>query len=57
MACFNVELTEYIEARLATIPDYCRDLRVYSMCNEDGPVVIVLVEELVREERMDHRSH
>lgn len=57
MACFNVELTEYIEARLATIPDYCRDLRVYSMCDEDGPVVIVLVEELVREKQKDRRSH
>lgn len=46
-----MELTEYREPDTVRIPDYCRDLRVFGFCDEDGPVVVVMVEELVRDEQ------
>lgn len=48
-----MDLTEYREAREAVLPDYCRDLRVFSYCDDEdeGLVIAVFVDEVVREER------
>lgn len=44
----KLELTTYHD-REVVLPDYCRDLKVYRICEDDLPVVYVLTKPLLKE--------